>query len=210
MSGVDDVQELITAAKCGDRVALGRLLLDHFDPLYRYIAARIPSLWHGLVSVEDVLQDAFVHATRDIATYEPRPGTPLWHWLKAIVEHRLLDHQKTAERLKRGGGFRRVGHSNDGRSSSAVQLVELLSDGGDTPSGAMARQEAVDAIQLAVGDLPEDQQEAVRRCCLNGDTVDDTAAGMGRTPGAVRGLLHRAKKTLSATLGRSSKWFGRK
>ena len=42
--------------------------------------------------------------------------------------------------------------------------------------------------------LPDDQREAVRLRYLGGQSLEETAKEMQRSPGAVRGLLHRARK----------------
>jgi RNA polymerase sigma-70 factor (ECF subfamily) len=91
-----------------------------------------------------------------------------------------------------------------------LNLVEQLSDHGSTPSGNAARQEAVRAVQVGLAELPSAQREAVMLHHLDGRSVDETAAAMDRSPGAVRGLLQRARQSLREALGRSSRWFPRK
>jgi RNA polymerase sigma factor (sigma-70 family) len=91
-----------------------------------------------------------------------------------------------------------------------VDLVELLSDRQHTPSRSAARREAVRAVQVGIAALPEDQREAVRQHLLEGKSLAETGSAMGRSPGAVSALIHRAKKQLREALGRASTWLSGK
>ena len=91
-----------------------------------------------------------------------------------------------------------------------LTLVEQLSDHGSTPSGNAARNEAVHAVRVGLAGLPSAQREAIQLHDLDGRSLGETAAKMDRSPGAVRGLLQRARQSLRQTLGRSSRWFPRK
>jgi RNA polymerase sigma-70 factor (ECF subfamily) len=74
----------------------------------------------------------------------------------------------------------------------------------------MERKEVVHAVQANVDDLPSDLRNVLRLRYFEGRSVEETAQQMQRTPGAIRGLLHRAKVALRSALGRSSKWFHNK
>jgi RNA polymerase sigma-70 factor (ECF subfamily) len=80
----------------------------------------------------------------------------------------------------------------------------MLSAGRSTPSQSLARKEAVRAVQVAMAGLPEDYREAVRLRFLEGRSVEGVAAEMHRSPGAVRGLIDRAKRAMRETMGRAS------
>jgi RNA polymerase sigma-70 factor (ECF subfamily) len=204
--------ELIEAAVAGDRLATGRLLLSHAPALSRFIAARLPAEVTAIVSPEDVLQDTFVAAFRDIRKFEPRENGSFGGWLTTIAEHQVcctLDRLRAQKR----GGKRRLVRPPDGHASSILNLVEQLSDSGDSrnrPSGQAAKREAVQAVQVGLASLPESQRDAIRIRHLDGKSIAETAVELGRPQGAVRGLLQRARKTLRGALGRSSRWFSSK
>jgi RNA polymerase sigma-70 factor (ECF subfamily) len=198
--------ELLAAAVAGDRLATGRLLLSHARALSRFIAARLPADVATLVSPEDLLQDTFVAAFRDIRKFEPRGNGTFNGWLSTIAEHQVL---RTLDRLraqKRGGKRRHVRPTRQ-HASSLIDLVEQLSDSRDRPSGQAAKREAVLAVQVGLASLPQSQQLAVRLRHFDGKSIAETAAALDRPPGAVRGLLQRARKSLRQTLGTSSRWF---
>jgi RNA polymerase sigma-70 factor (ECF subfamily) len=161
-----------------------------------------------VVAAEDVLQQTFIQVFRDIGSYRPRAGASFWSWLKAIADHRVYDAVRTARRKKRGGNAARVELHCDG--GSIADLIEMLSTGGRSPSQSVAKREAIQAIRIAVAELPADQRLAVQLRCLDGRSLDEVAAALVRTPNAVRGLLHRAKQQLREVLGRSSLWLSNK
>jgi len=201
-------QVLIGRASQGDSVALEELLLLHYTRLSRHIAPQLAGRLGKFLAVEDLVQDTFIQAIRDIRTCQARTERSFAAWLNAIADHCLQDVVRKLNRKKRGGDRLAVrGRGGDPRSSVAG-LVELLSNGGDTPSQSAARNEAVEAVQVRIAQLPENQREAVRLHHLGGRSIEETAAAMRRTPGAVRGLLQRARRSLRDALERSTLWLG--
>lgn len=193
----------------GDRVALECLLLRNYGRLHRHVARDLPQWLQGVVSVEDVLQETFAQAFRDFGRFEPRGEGSVESWLLAIADHRLHDLIRRHRRKKRGGS-RRQARPADARRSSFMELAALLAAAADSPSDRVARDEAVQAVQVAVAALPDDQREAVRRRYLEREDLAAAAQAMGRTPEAVRSLVYRARQSLREFLGRSSRWFLRK
>lgn len=210
MSEGDVRRELIAQAAGGDRVAMERLLLEHYSRLFRHIAPRLAGPLERLLSAEDIVQETFIQAIRDIGTCKCRTEVSFAAWLNAIADHRLLDAVKKLKRKKRGGDHVHVhGMAGDAYSSMA-DLVAMLSDGGHTPSQSAARHEGVQAIQVGIAALPDDQREAVRLHHLVGKSIEETAAAMDSTPGSVRGLLRRANQALRDALVRATLWLSRK
>jgi len=203
-------QELIAQAIGGGRVALERLLLEHYTRLSRHIAPRLAGPLKRLLSAEDIVQETFIQAIRDIGACTCRTEVSFAAWLNTIADHRLLDAVKKLKRKKRGGGHVHVHGMGDDAYGSMVNLVEMLSDGGHRPSQSAARREGVQAIQVGIAALPDDQRQAVRLHHLDGKSIEETAAAMGRTPGAVRGLLRRANQALRDALVRATLWLSMK
>lgn len=197
-------QDLITEAISGDRAALERLLLVHYNGLWNEIAAKLPTSLQSAVSVEDVLQETFIHAFRDIGSFEPVSERSFAGWLKAIAKNRLRDAIKALTRKKRGGNLRRVRGPVDAQAGSVADLVEIICADDHTPSQSAARHEGIEAVQVAMAGLPDDYREAIRLLYLEGKSLNEVAAEMDRSPGAIRGLLTRAKEKMRAALGRSS------
>ena len=179
----------------------------YYDRLAAYIGRKLPADVRSQLGVDDVLQDTFVQAFRDIGTLAPQGEQAFVAWLETVADHRLQDALRHARRKKRGGDFQRAA---DAEGSQWLPLVELLRGDIGTPSQNAAQQEAVLAVQVGVSALPPDQREAIRMHCLDRLSVEDTAEAMQRTPGAVRGLVQRGKIALRERLVRSSLWFSKR
>lgn len=197
-------EKLVADAISGDRIALQQILLEHTSDVTRYVADRLPNSVQGLIDADDIVQQTFIEAFRSIQKFQPQADGSFGAWLRAIALHRLQDAVKTSNRKKRGGGFRRVNQPSEAESRALVDLVELLSAGGGTPSQSVARHEAVRAVQQAIEDLPDDYRQAVQLRLIEGKCLDEVAAVTGRSPRAVQGLVDRAKKKMRAGLGRLS------
>jgi RNA polymerase sigma-70 factor (ECF subfamily) len=200
-------QQLLRDAVRGDRTALERLLFLEFGHVHRHIARQLPDWLRGVMSVDDLVQDTFAQAFRDIGRFNFRSDRSLRSWLCKIADNRLQDVIRRLRRKKRGGGRAKNPMPMDAYQSSFLELAALLSDRGDSPSQAAARGEVVQAVQVGISGLPDDQREAVRRRFI--ERQDYAAAGeaMGRSPDAVRSLVYRAQQSLRDFMGRSSRWF---
>jgi RNA polymerase sigma-70 factor (ECF subfamily) len=197
---------LIAAAVAGDRVALERLLLAHYDHLERRIGAKLPPRLQSTQAVEDILQLTFLQAFRDISRFEQRAEATFGDWLARIAENRLYDAIKQHDRQKHGGDLHRF--DDDARDDSRIlSLWDWIAAADTSPGSVAARGEALHALQVALAALPHDQHEAIRLRLLGGKSLEETAATMGRTPDAVRGLVHRGKQGLLAAMGRASQWL---
>jgi RNA polymerase sigma-70 factor (ECF subfamily) len=202
-------EQLLAHAVAGDQVALERLLLDHYDRLASRISLQLPQDLRCQLGVEDILQDTFVQVFRDIRRLEPAGEQAFIAWLETIADHRLQDALRRAGRKKRGGDFQRAAEPG-ADDSNWLPLVELLGGDTQTPSQCAAQHEAILAVQVGMSTLPADQREAIRLHCLESLSLEETAAAMQRTPGAIRGLVQRGKVTLRACLVRSSLWFSKR
>jgi len=208
MTTAEGQSELIDRARAGDRTALERLLWDHYNRLVALLNVKLAGNLHRLVTTEDIVQETFIQAIRDIGKCQASSEASFAAWLSAIAEHRLNDIIKGAYRKKRGGDWQRAGDTVDS-TSGLVELVSLLSDDRSTPGRKVARHEAVQAIQIGIAALADEQREAIRLRYLEGKSIEETAAAMGRTTAAVNGLVRRAKETLRGTLENSSRWLSK-
>ena len=210
MSGVQDFHQLLASAVEGDRLALGQLLLARYDEIAERAKLVLRERGENGVAVEDLVQHTYVQAIRGIGGLQHRDESGFHAWLLAIAEHVTQNELLRRQRLKRGGERRLVAIPVDGAASSLMNLVSLVTDPHPSPGRPLAEEEAVRAIQVGIAALPDDQRAAVNLHHVNGKSIEDTAAELQRSPGAVRGLLQRARESLKTTLGNSSRWFDKK
>lgn len=207
MSAANDHAELLSRAISGDQGAVEMLLVRCHDVLAMHLEPKIPASLRGELSVDDVLQETFIQVFRDIARFDPTSDRAFTAWLKVLAENRLRDAIKSAGRRKRGGGWTRAATAPVGGDDRYVALVDLLSGDGRSPSQSAGRRDAARLLQIAIAGLPDEYREVVRMRHLEGVEVEEIARRLQRTPGAVRGLLDRAKLRLREALGRASQYL---
>jgi RNA polymerase sigma factor (sigma-70 family) len=161
-----------------------------------------------VIDVDDIIQETFIRAIAEIHSLRIRTRKGFARWLQTIAVNQLTDIMLAEKRIKRGKGRRVVLKGSRKKHRSSIRdLSQWFVDRQDTPARAFRRDERIRAVQVEIASLPNSQREALRLHELEGLSVIETSAKMGRTPAANRGLLDRARRTLRAALGRSSRWF---
>lgn len=210
MTDTANARELVDRAVGGDRAALERLMLDHYGTLLRQVDQRLPKSLQSVVDAEDIVQLTYAQVFARIDQYEDRPDGSFLSWMQAIAENRLRDAIRAQRRKKRGGDRVRVSAAPVDKQSAAANLFDLLAASGNTPSRSVARREGIRAIQIVVAGLPDEHRQAVELRYFEGYSLEETAQRMGRSTGAVRGLLDRAKKKMREALERASRFLSDK
>jgi len=200
--------ELMKEAVDGDTVAVTVLLTHGHQGLRAFLVHRIPRGVHGVVDVDDIIQEAHIEVYQHVRSFAPRGPGSFHRWVAAIALRRLRNVVRAHQALKRGGPEGIVARPA-GREDSLHALLELIAGPVETPSRTAARSEAVDALEVAIAALPRHYREAVRLVYLEGRPVADVAGIMGRTPRAVHNLCHKAKEKLRRSLGSSSRFLSR-
>jgi RNA polymerase sigma-70 factor (ECF subfamily) len=203
-----DLQPTLEHAVTGDRAAQERLLLGLYEPITKFIEPRLPKSLCDTTGVEDILQQTFIKAFRGITGGDFRSIDAFLAWLRTIATTCIVDEVRKSKRKKRGGEMKRVPGRQEG-DGSILDLLDIAAAPSGTPSGIVARKEAVQALQLALAQLDDDHRAVLTFVVLQGKDFDEVARQMDRSPDAVRGLLYRAKKELRAQMGRSSLYLSR-
>jgi len=201
MATSDD--ELLKKAIAHDTAALSELL-ERYGPAIRH-ELRIGRKRQSLLSAEDVMQVTYLEAFLQIDRFKPRGEGAFPAWLRRIAENNLRDAIKELERAKRPPPHKRIEITAE-RDSSWV-LFELLGGTTTTPSRRASRQEVKQALDAAIGTLPEDYRTVVRQYDLQGRSAVEIASSMCRSTGAVHMLRARAHDRLREALGSASSFF---
>lgn len=206
----DNENELVDKARNGDRESLEQLLMEHSNQLRSHLLRGLPARVKGVISVDDVVQEALTQAFRKIERLRGSSQRAFAAWLYAIGDMTLIDMVRKETAQVRGGKFRRQVAAGSSESGSLVSLLGQLPDDGATASRMMARKEGVGALQVALAGLPSDQRQALQLHVLRGMSLQETADEMQRTTASVRSLIHRAKQNLAVAMGRASQWLSRR
>jgi RNA polymerase sigma factor (sigma-70 family) len=166
------------------------------DRLQLYVRLRLGAELRRRVDSMDVLQEAFLHAHRDVAKFDTSnardPERRFAQWLCRIADHRILDL------ASRHGAARR----NLGREQRDVtQVLRDLQRSGHGPATSLVRQEERVRLADAVEGLEDADREIFVRRHFEGETIEVIAQRVGRSASAVRRVLGRVTLELGRQLG---------
>ena len=191
------------AAVRGDQGALRALLLQFGPEIER--ALDIQPKWRSVLDPGDVMQITYLEAFLHIDRFDPERGEPFVHWLRRIAENNLRDAVRALGRQKQPQPERRVVVGNTAESMAA--LVELLGATSTTPSRGAVVAEARERLTAALDALPEGYQTAVRMYDLEGRSIEEVGAALGKSAGAIHMMRARAHDRLRELLGAASGVF---
>ncbi len=197
--------ELIQCAVAGDTGALSTLLERHGPVVRRRLVSAIPRRWRSVIGEDDVLQQTYVDALRDIGGFQGRNEQSFECWLETLSRRNLLDALRMLEADKRGGNHRRLDLRTP--DESYVNLFEVLAGGVTTPSRRATRNEAHDTLKQALSRLPAAYRQVVEMYDIQGKPVDEVAEALDRSSGATYMLRARAHRMLCDIMGTASDYL---
>jgi|SRR5579862_5031094 len=143
----------------------------------------------------DAVQDAMLQLAR---AYSQRPAEEWKPLFYRILENRIRDMQR--RRTVRGRVLAWLPARGDEDEEEPDPIAQAPSPEPQPPR-RLELQEAVNALEKAVGELPTRQRQAFLLRSLEGMDVAQTAAAMGCSEGSVKTHYFRALQTLRAQLG---------
>ncbi len=171
-----EVDSILDRVENGHRDAF-RLIVREFSlPLRSFLASQL----HHHDDVDDMTQDVFIAAYRDLTTF--RRGSDFGAWLRGIARNKLLDHFRSTSRRER---------ALDRFRQEIGRLVEH-----DLETAALTQNaETIEALLHCISRLPEKLRRVVR-AGLEGDKPAELAKQYVTTVGAIYNLHYRANQLL--------------
>ena len=166
---------LILEAQKGEAEAFGELYERYADPIFRFLYARL----NNRLDAEDLTAEVFMRVWRTLTSYREQ-GTPFLAYLFRIARNALIDHYRSTVRT---GGSTSIEDS---------PVRDLQPDAGEVAMTNLEHQEVREVLEQ----LRDDYRMVLVLRFLSELTPEETAQVMGRTPGAVRVLQHRALTAL--------------
>ena len=175
-------------------------IVAKYEPYLRMLArTRLRRAYQAKVGASDMVQQAMMQAVQGFDGFRGSSEGELLAWLRKILAHHLCHLDRDLHRDKRD--IRREQSMEQQLAASSMRLEGLLAGDEPTPSQHVAFGENVIRISQAIARLPDSQAEAVRLHYLEGMKLAEVAQELGKSSGAVAGLLHRGMKTLRSQLG---------
>ncbi len=173
------LRALVDLAREGDTEAFGQLYDHYVSGVYRFIYYRVGSQQLA----EDLTSETFVRGLRAIQRFSWQ-GKDFGAWLTTIARNLVTDHFKS------------------GRTR-----LEIVAD--EVPEGPVTAPSTEDDVMAllsnemlfaAVASLPTEQRECVLMRFIQGLSIAQTAAALGRSEGAIKQLQLRAVRNLAKAM----------
>jgi RNA polymerase sigma-70 factor, ECF subfamily len=181
----------VERAKGGDSAAFTTLFAKYRRRLAALLRFRAGPELLASVEIDDLLQETFLRAFRDIERFHYASPGSFWNWLCAIAGHVVEDAGRFQGRQKRQAAevvrFRSVTNPNGPDPIDAR-----------TPSLLLREKEAVAAFFERLDGLPEDYRQVILLAKVEGLSTSEIAAKLGRSRENTALLLHRALKRFRA------------
>jgi RNA polymerase sigma-70 factor, ECF subfamily len=174
-------------------------VIARYEPYLRMLArTQMRKAYQAKIGASDMVQQVMMQAVTGLDGFRGQTEPEFRAWLRQILAHHLCHLDRDLHRDKRD--IRREQSMEQKLAQSSLNLQALLAGDGPTPSAVVALGENVLRVADAVERLPQPQGDAIRLHYLEGMKLSEVAAALGKTTGAVAGLLHRGMKTLREQL----------
>ncbi|MGE3672698.1 MAG: RNA polymerase sigma factor [Polyangiaceae bacterium] len=171
-----EILRRVLAAQGGDVQAQGEL--------YRQLAPSVFRVLRGLTKseadAEELLQDTFVRAFKNLKSYQPRDGARFVSWLMTIARNAFFNQRRKLGRL----------------TPLEPELAESLEQSGSGESTLDLRS----ALLLVLAELPERDRWIVTLRYGGELTADEVADECGVTPSNIRKVTQRQREYLRSRL----------
>jgi RNA polymerase sigma-70 factor (ECF subfamily) len=185
---VDAPRELLQRLRDGDQSAWGELHRDHYPRLW----SSVQRILNNPTLAEDVVQEAFIKAHRDIRRFE---GTAqLGTWLYRIAINQALDTIRKKQRTERWLSFLSPVSEDENQPAMPEGKVPAASSTG------LENAELRDAIFAAMGELSPEHRAVVQLRLVDEMSLEEAAQLLRCKPGTVNSRLHYACEHLRRKL----------
>jgi len=172
-----DERDLVERAKRDPR-QFGALYDRHFQQIYRFVYSRV----REQTAAEDVTSEIFMKALKAMPRYQDT-GRPFAAWLYQIAVNAIADRYRTL------------------RTAQPLDDFHDLSVAGPALDELAVHRDEIRRIWTLVEGLPNQQRTALVLKFQEDMKIEDIAVAMGKSPGAVKLLIHRGVSRLREDAG---------
>lgn len=173
-----DERELVRRAKEYDEAAFAEIYERYYNNIFTYIYYRVDDE----ALAEDLAADVFVRALESIGSFTLREGVPFSAWLFRIANNLVIDQYRLPK-------------------ESDIIMEDGLVSGAEGPAEIVDKTLTAEQLRGALLHLTEDQRQAIVLRYVDGLKYQEIAHVLGKSEGAIKGLLHRGVASLGRILG---------
>ena len=160
MNNEYDNLAVLERLRAGDEEALADAFFEYRDRLRRLISFRLDRRLYGRVDADDILQEAFLDATRRIEHFFEDSSQSLFIWLRLIVCQTMIGVHRRHLGTKMRDVTREISfHHAEYPQATSVSLANHVADSISTPSHIAMRDEARLQLETAIQQMSEIDQE---------------------------------------------------
>ncbi len=180
---------LLERVRAGEEQAFAELFHKYSSRLAVLVHYRMSPELRGQIEVDDILQETFLAASRQLDKFEYRNPGSFMSWLVRIADHVIVDAARHRGRQKRRPAeMVRLRTPGDPGGAEAVDSL--------TPSRVLAHKERIRRVLQKLDALPDDYRQVILLAKLAGLSTQETAERLGRSRLNIAVLLHRAVQRL--------------
>lgn len=178
-----EVAGWIKRARDLDQTAWDRLYRLAFPQVYRYVSSKV----RGATDAEDITEEVFLGALQTIGSLRASDEAGFLAWLFQIARFKLADHLRRQYR----------------KPTDPLDPDFEIGDSAPTPEDEALREDDRRAVRAALVELTAEQQEVIVMKFALGYDNARVAALLGKSPGAINQLQHRALGAMRRLLERA-------
>jgi RNA polymerase sigma-70 factor (ECF subfamily) len=157
--------------------------------------ARCASFRRSYLEAEDLVQETLRQAYDKRHQFRGRTDRELGGWLRAILANVI------AQLMRKAGHRVQIRSLESALEQSSARLERFLAGRDPSPSQNARAAERNERLYVSLNRLNEDQRRAIVLHHIEGKSVAEVAAMMGRTSAAIASLLHRGMEAMQKHLG---------
>lgn len=188
---------LLERFRSGDQEAFTLLFQKYRPRLAVLVYYKLSDKLRARIEVDDVLQETFYAAARDVERFTYRSPGSFLQWLARIANNVVVDAARFESRHKR-----RASALLRFRSDSNPQGPDPVDS--RTPSRVFSQKESVEQLLAQLDALPENYRQVILLAKFEGLTTREIAERLGKPRATVALLLHRALARLRELRGKAA------
>jgi RNA polymerase sigma-70 factor, ECF subfamily len=190
----------LLGAGAGRERALGEILDRHRRRLLKMVHLRMDPRLRARLGASDVLQDAYVDASRRLPEYLRDPRMPFFLWLRFLTAQRLAALHRRHILASRRDASRDV-RAAGATDAWAASIADVVADEGTTPSEGAVREELRERVMAALDGMDDGDRRVLVLRHFEELTNAEAARELEIEPAAASKRYVRALRRLGEALG---------